>query len=82
MTKQKLTPDERRELILSALSGVPVLQLSKEYGVARSWIYALKEEAMQDPVSKADEARRELRFRQSVRTLAALDGVARSPKPR
>lgn len=62
MTKQKLTPDERRELTLSALSGVPVLQLSKEYGVARSWIYALKEDVEKNIDARIREAQKELGF--------------------
>lgn len=62
----KLTPDQRRALILSALSDVPVLQLTKEYDVSRSWIYVLLEEARKEPREKLAEAMAEVEFRERV----------------
>ena len=39
---------ERRSLTLAVLSGEPVTKLAAEYGVARTYIYKLKEEAIRD----------------------------------
>ncbi|PLS84243.1 MAG: hypothetical protein CYG60_18965 [Actinobacteria bacterium] len=64
--KDALTETERRRMTLAALSGVPVLQLAKEYGVARSWIYALVEEAKADPVGAIQKAEWELEYRRRV----------------
>jgi transposase-like protein len=69
MTHAKLTPAQRRSLVLAALSGVPAMQLAKEYGVARSWVYALIEEAKTDPAGKVTEAYEETDFRRRVQEL-------------
>jgi hypothetical protein len=67
IAREKLTPDQRRSLVLAALSGVPAMQLAKEYGVARSWVYALIEEAKTDPHGKLRDAHEEVKFRMRVR---------------
>lgn len=66
MPKEKLTPADRRTLVLRVLRGESVLALSKEYGVARSWIYALTEEAKTDQQEKIREVERELEFRKKA----------------
>lgn len=43
--KEKLTEAERREIILKGIRGESVTELSKLYGVARSWIYVLIDDA-------------------------------------
>lgn len=66
MPKEKLTRADRRTLVLRVLGGESVLALSKEYGVARSWIYALADEAQIDQEEKIKEVERELEFRKKV----------------
>ena len=47
-------------------------QLANEYGVARSWVYVLLEEARTDPEARLEEAEREVAFRKEV--LEILEG--------
>ena len=69
MPKTKLTPDQRRALILALLSGTPAIELARRYGVARSRVYALAEEAKANPVEAMLEAWEEYAFRDQVVTL-------------
>jgi DNA invertase Pin-like site-specific DNA recombinase len=58
-----LEPEQRRRLILAALSGESPSKLATEYGVSRSHVYKLKEEA----IEQADE---QVEFWVAVRRLA------------
>ena len=40
MPDEKLTLEERREMILAFLRGESATKLAKQYGVSRSWVYA------------------------------------------
>lgn len=62
MPRSKLTPGERRALILRAVAGESPSKLAKEYDVARSWVYALKEEAENNYKTKTREAHDEWVF--------------------
>jgi Mor family transcriptional regulator len=70
MPPPKLTPDQRRGIVLSALSGESKAQLAKRYDVARSWIYTLVNEALDSPENKVREAEREAAFRRRVARMA------------
>jgi len=69
MPKEKLTPSDRRALVLRALDGESPSALSKEYGVARSWVYVLVDEARGYAEKQLKEAEAELEFRRRVVTL-------------
>lgn len=71
MGREKLTPDQRREIVLRAIRREysTVQDLADSYGVARSWVYALLEEAQSDPEGKLREAEAEAEFRREVKKL-------------
>ncbi len=63
----KLTNDQRRAMVLSALRREGTVQeIANRYGVARSWLYVLMDEARDDPSGRLDEAEREAAFRRAV----------------
>jgi len=64
--RTKLTNTERRGMVLALLSGTSAIELSKRYGVARSWVYAAADEAKRNPETAIEEARQELDFRKKV----------------
>jgi transposase-like protein len=67
MPRTKLTPEERRALVLAALDpNTNRRDLAASYDVARSWLYSLLDEATTDPESKLKEAEAELEFRREV----------------
>jgi hypothetical protein len=65
MPNLKLSDPDRRRLTLAALSGVSPSKLAEEYGVSRSHVYKLKQEAR-------DRAEAEGEFWDSVRKLAII----------
>jgi len=69
MPKEKLTPSDRRALVLRALGGESPSTLAREYDVARSWIYVLADEAKGYAEKQLKEAEAELEFRRRVVTL-------------
>ena len=63
----KLTPDERRAVVLAALGrGVNISELARRYGIRRQRVYQLLEDAVTDPKGKLREAEREVAFRKRV----------------
>jgi hypothetical protein len=66
----KLTPDERRAVVLAALGrGVNISELGRPYGIRRQRVYQLLEGATIDPKGPLREAERELAFRRRVKEL-------------
>jgi transposase-like protein len=66
----KLTPDERRVIVLVALEhDASVTELARRYGVSRSRIYQLLDSAIIDPKGRLREAERECAFRRRVKDL-------------
>lgn len=63
---EKLSRQERRDLVIAALSGVRKTELARRYGIARGHVYRIIDEALADPESKLREAEEELAFRQRV----------------
>jgi ATP-dependent RNA circularization protein (DNA/RNA ligase family) len=63
---QKLSPDDRREMILRALSGENRTYLAQEYGVSRVRLYQLLEAAEKMSEADVNEAAKELEFRRRV----------------
>jgi transposase-like protein len=66
MPRTKLTPDERRRIILEALRGANKRQLALRYDIARSWLYALLDEVRENPEGKLRDAEAEADFRRKV----------------
>lgn len=74
MPPEKLTVNERRELVLAALSKDPQTgkakiqrtELARRYGIARGHVYRIIEEATADPEGKLREAEKEVEFRRRV----------------
>ena len=62
----KLDPDERRTLTLEPLAGADKQALARRYGVSRSRVYQLLDEALDNTKGKRDEAEKELKFRRRV----------------
>ena len=63
----KLTPDERRAVVLAALGrSVNISELARRYAISRSRVYQLLEDAVTDPKGKLREAEREVAFRKRV----------------
>jgi len=63
----KLTPDERRTVVLAALErDVNISELARRYAISRSRVYQLLEDAVTDPKGKLREAEREVAFRKRV----------------
>lgn len=67
--RTKLTPSERRSLVLEALEGANKLRLAERYDIARSWLYVLLDEARNNPEGKLQEAEAEAEFRRRVKVL-------------
>ena len=66
----KLTPDERRAVVLAALEhDVNISELARRYGISRQRVYQLLEDATIDPKGQLREAERELAFRRRVKEL-------------
>ena len=66
----KLTPDERRAVVMAALEpNANISEIARRYGIRRQRVYQLLEEAMIDPKGKLREAEREVAFRRRVREL-------------
>jgi len=66
----KLSPDDRRAIVISALQpNVNKSELARRYAIRRQRIYQLLESAMIDPKGKLMEAEREVAFRRRVREL-------------
>ena len=66
----KLTPDERRALVLAALErDVNISELARRYGICRQRVYQLLEDAMTNPKGSLLEAEREVAFRRRVKEL-------------
>ncbi len=70
MAASKLAPEERREIALAAVKGTPVAELVRRYGISRSRIYELKDDALQGTAGAVREAELELAFRRSVLEVA------------
>ena len=63
----RLTPDERRAVVMAALEiGANKSEIARRYGIRRQRIYQLLEDALTDPKSKLREAEREVAFRKRV----------------
>lgn len=71
MSPTKLTPKDRRQIVLRALRGESPLALSREYDVARSWIYYMIDEAKANADSAYTDAQDDLEFRRQVLELTA-----------
>lgn len=69
MGREKLSQEERRAIVLAFLSGTSAIDLGNRYDVARSWIYALADEAKACPREKLEESQAEAEFRRQVLTL-------------
>ncbi len=66
----KLTPDERRAIVMAALEhNANVAELARRYGIRRQRVYQLLENAITDPKGKLREAEREVAFRRRVKEL-------------
>ena len=66
----KLTPDERRAIVMAALErNANVSELARRYGIRRQRVYQLLEDAMLDPRERLREAEREVAFRRRVKEL-------------
>jgi transposase-like protein len=48
MPERKLTDPERRSLTLAALSGRPVSSVADEFGVSRSYVYKVRDDALEN----------------------------------
>jgi DNA-directed RNA polymerase specialized sigma24 family protein len=64
--KNKLTQDERRELILRGLSGEPQQYLAETYRVTLSRVEKLLREARRTTEADVNEARKEFEHRRRV----------------
>jgi transposase-like protein len=63
----KLTPDERRALVIAALEpDANKCELARRFGIRRQRIYQLLEHSLSDPRTKLREAEREVAFRRRV----------------
>ncbi len=66
----KLTPDERRAVVLAALEpNANISEIARRYGIRRQRVYQLLEEAMIDSKEKLWEAERKVAFRRRVNEL-------------
>ena len=66
----KLTPDERRAVVLAALEpNANVSEIARRYGIRRQRVYQLLEDATIDPKGQLKEAETELAFRRRVKEL-------------
>jgi transposase-like protein len=66
----KLTPDERRAVVIAALeTNANISEIARRYGIRRQRIYQLLDSAVIDPKGKLREAEKELGFRRRVKEL-------------
>jgi transposase-like protein len=66
----KLTPDERRAVVIAALEpNANVSELARRYGIRRQRVYQLLENAIIDTEEQLREAEREVAFRRRVKEL-------------
>ena len=66
----KLTPDERRAVIMAALEpNANISEIARRYGFRRQRVYQLLRDAMLNPKERLREAEREVAFRKRVREL-------------
>lgn len=71
MAANRLTPDERRAVIIEALKpDANKSQIARDFGIYRTDIYALLDHALADPRGKLRDTERELAFRKQVVKLA------------
>lgn len=64
--KDKLSPDQRRELVLRGMSGEPRQYLAETYGVSLSRVEKLLREARDLTEADANETSKELEHRRRV----------------
>jgi transposase-like protein len=70
MSRSRLTPDEKRSLVLAALeSDANISELARRYGIRRQRIYQLLQDVVINPKGKLREAEREVAFRRRVKEL-------------
>jgi transposase-like protein len=66
----KLTPDERRTVVMAALEpNANISEIARRYGIRRQRVYQLLEDAMLDPRERLRDAEREVAFRRRVNEL-------------
>jgi transposase-like protein len=67
MGPDKLTPDERRAVVMAALEpNSNKSEIARRYGISRSRVYQLLESSLIDSKGKLREAEREAQFRRRV----------------
>jgi transposase-like protein len=63
----KLTPEERRAVVMAALQpNANISEIARRYNIRRQRVYQLLEDALTDPKGKLMEAEREAQFRRRV----------------
>jgi transposase-like protein len=68
---RKLVPDERRAVVLAALlPGSNKSEIARRFGISRSRVYQLLENAVTNPKDKLRDAEREADFRREVLRLS------------
>jgi transposase-like protein len=68
--RSKLTPDERRAVVMAALEhNANISEIARRYSIRRQRVYQLLEDAMLDPRERLREAEREVAFRRRVKEL-------------
>jgi transposase-like protein len=68
---RKLVPDEQRAVVMAALQyGSNKSEIARRYGISRSRVYQLLEDAVTDPMGKLKDAERETHFRREVLRLS------------
>lgn len=69
-TKNKLSRDERRSLVIEALqSEANRAEIARRYGIRRESLYDILSRAVLDPKGRVQEAEKELAFRKKVKDL-------------
>jgi transposase-like protein len=65
--RYKLTPDERRAVVMAALEpNANFSEIARRFGIRRQRVYQLLESVIIDPKGKLREAEREVEFRRRV----------------
>jgi transposase-like protein len=68
---RKLLPDERRAVVMAALQLDSIKsEIARRFGISRSRLYQLLDNAINDPRGKLREAEKEAAFRREVLRLA------------
>jgi transposase-like protein len=63
----KLTPEERRAVVMAALQpNANISEIARRYNIRRQRVYQLLEDVLLDPKEKLMEAEREAQFRRRV----------------